>query len=713
MKPTLCATAAALLVSTALAQIPIPGHSSSYTGYSRGFNFTSNTNFVITQLDLPLDAYQAGDTASYMIRVNGVEVLRSVGNAGAIGASILISPGDVVDVIGNWSPAATGSFTAHNSYGSSAPYNTTIEGVAHVLNRMGWQWDIGDPAYMSGSPLTPGSGSIGRVFVYTSPASGLFPNFTATPLTGASPLAVQFTDSTYTSDPGGVTSWAWDFDNDGTIDSTAQNPNYTYTTGGKFTVSMTVTDATHGSANETKVDYIVVDPISGSFTASPTVGPAPLTVQFTDTTTGNPIGWNWDFDNDGTVDSILQNPVYTYTNAGRYTVVLQVTNGVFVDTVTQTDLITVVGATNNTQSPAILEFQFNEPRGASVANTASTTLAPSHGMVGDTSGTPNPAWQADPGRPLWMGNDPGSGCLGADNSSPYESRVDTGWPIDLVGSHTIMFWSRPVTVGTASTSYAFGAGSGTSGRCYYYSTGGYMSLRSWGNVGANVDSATDPKTLSGWSHWSVVIDDATGTAQWYVNGVADGSPTSFTPNTFTYQTGNFIIGSYSTTTSMFTRYFELDDFRVFGRALTPAQILQAMLFENPTTSTFADGCAGPGGVPQLGASGGAPTVAGNTLFAYEASNMEAGMPAALNLGLQQASNSFLPYDLSFIPGFSGCYAEVFPDIVALGLPNAAGSDSVPLAVPADPALAAFHIYGQVIVLGTQGAVSPCLDTNFK
>ena len=38
-----------------------------------------------------------------------------------------------------------------------------------------------------------------------------------------SPLLVQFTDTTFTSDPGGVTSWAWDLDGDNVVDSTQQN----------------------------------------------------------------------------------------------------------------------------------------------------------------------------------------------------------------------------------------------------------------------------------------------------------------------------------------------------------------------------------------------------------------------------------------------------------------------------------------------------------
>jgi len=78
-------------------------------------------------------------------------------------------------------------------------------------------------------------------------------DFTATPRTGTAPLRVQFTDLS----TGEIESWAWDIDNDGVTDSTQQNPSYTYTAAGKYTVSLTATGP-GGSCTETKVAYITV-----------------------------------------------------------------------------------------------------------------------------------------------------------------------------------------------------------------------------------------------------------------------------------------------------------------------------------------------------------------------------------------------------------------------------------------------------------------------
>jgi PKD repeat protein len=70
-----------------------------------------------------------------------------------------------------------------------------------------------------------------------------------------------------------------------------------------------------------------VSPVA-SFTASPTSGDAPLTVNFTDTSTGSPTSWAWDFENDGTTDSTAQNPSHIYNAVGSYVVTLTVNNSV-------------------------------------------------------------------------------------------------------------------------------------------------------------------------------------------------------------------------------------------------------------------------------------------------------------------------------------------------------------------------------------------------
>jgi len=85
------------------------------------------------------------------------------------------------------------------------------------------------------------------------PGNNLTANFTADKIAGIMPLTVQFTDQS----AGNVTSWQWDFDNDGVTDSEEQNPSRTYDLPGTYTVSLTVSDGT-GENTETKTDYINV-----------------------------------------------------------------------------------------------------------------------------------------------------------------------------------------------------------------------------------------------------------------------------------------------------------------------------------------------------------------------------------------------------------------------------------------------------------------------
>ncbi len=79
--------------------------------------------------------------------------------------------------------------------------------------------------------------------------------------------------------------------------------------------------------------------ITADFSASPLTGEAPLTVQFTDRSTGSPETWEWDFGDGGT--SSAKNPSYTYSRAGTYTVSLEAGNGVSSDSEVKKNFITV------------------------------------------------------------------------------------------------------------------------------------------------------------------------------------------------------------------------------------------------------------------------------------------------------------------------------------------------------------------------------------
>jgi PKD repeat protein len=86
-----------------------------------------------------------------------------------------------------------------------------------------------------------------------------------------------------------------------------------------------------------------ISPVA-AFTLTPGSGTAPLDVTFTDQSTGAPTSWAWDFSNDGTPDSAVQNPTHTYTTAGTYTVKLTVTNDAGTSSTTHTVIVNSASA---------------------------------------------------------------------------------------------------------------------------------------------------------------------------------------------------------------------------------------------------------------------------------------------------------------------------------------------------------------------------------
>ena len=141
-------------------------------------------------------------------------------------------------------------------------------------------------------------------------SGSVYADFAGTPLRGISPLVVNFTSFATSGNPGGILNYLWDFEADGTIDSTLPNPTFTYTTCGNYSVRLTIIDAV-GPTVVTKAGYVQTDVVVPSFTNQLI---APLTVQFNDTSSPTPTAWAWDLDGDGLTDSTQQNPLWVYAN---------------------------------------------------------------------------------------------------------------------------------------------------------------------------------------------------------------------------------------------------------------------------------------------------------------------------------------------------------------------------------------------------------------
>ena len=255
-----------------------------------------------------------------------------------------------------------------------------------------WVWSFGDGEYStSQNPVhtyttagtysvtltaTNDAGSdtsIGTDYVVADPAKPIA-SFTADVLSGTLPLTVNFTD---TSANAPVT-WYWSFGDGET--SSYQNVTHAYESAGSYSITLTATND-EGSNTTTKYGFIVVSKAIGtpsaSFTADSTTGAAPLTVQFTDSSSNTPTAWVWSF-GDGE-SSTLPNPSHTYTTAGSYTVSLTASNTGGTNTVIQSGYITVTGATTVTDT--VPSATAPEPQIPEATDTpaAETTSAPEGG----------------------------------------------------------------------------------------------------------------------------------------------------------------------------------------------------------------------------------------------------------------------------------------------------------------------------------------------
>ncbi|MBL8725580.1 MAG: PKD domain-containing protein [Planctomycetes bacterium] len=291
--------------------------------------------------------------------------------------------------------------------------------------------------------LTATTGTVGThygivcEFTYV-PANGLFASFRATPSTGTSPLAVTFTDTSYSSAPGGVLAWAWDFDNDGITDSSAQNPTWTYTGCGDFSPRLTVFDAQNPPDSVVRTNLIRTDLVTADFTATAIV---PGVYQFTDTSAPTPTAWAWDFDNDGITDSTAQNPVHGFGSQCSATVKLTATLNCRTSQRTRSLLLAPAslssanGTTGTTATPSVGNFfniQVLAPEGILVCGLTGQTYTGVGAYTASVYITPDTYLGKDTNASVWRLVAQGQGFMnGGTVGAPSVNEVPLNAPFYL------------------------------------------------------------------------------------------------------------------------------------------------------------------------------------------------------------------------------------------------------------------------------------------
>jgi PKD repeat protein len=233
-----------------------------------------------------------------------------------------------------------------------APLSVSFTDLS-IGNITSWNWNFGDtttsttqnPSHVYSTSgfytvsLTvtgPGGSDLHTItdYIEVTGTGSVTAHFSGTPTSGYAPLTVNFTDESL----GTITGWSWDFGDSGT--STAQHPSHLYSAPGTYTVSLMVTGP-GSSAAYTLIDYITAEDATptADFSGTPLSGTAPLTVNFSDESTGPITSWSWDFGDSGT--STAQDPTHLYTTPGTYSVSLTVVGPGGNDSLTRFDYIEV------------------------------------------------------------------------------------------------------------------------------------------------------------------------------------------------------------------------------------------------------------------------------------------------------------------------------------------------------------------------------------
>ncbi len=203
-----------------------------------------------------------------------------------------------------------------------------------------YAWDFGDsqnsaqqnPSHTYGpagsytakvTATSGGSTATASKTISVSALAALSASVSGSPLSGAAPLAVAFAGKA----SGGISpyTFSWNFGDGST--SAAQNPGHTYSAGGIYAATLTVTDSAGQSASTSVgVTATAATTLNATASGSPTSGAAPLAVTFTGGASGGtaPYRYSWSFGDGST--STSQNPSHSYSAAGSYTATLTATD---------------------------------------------------------------------------------------------------------------------------------------------------------------------------------------------------------------------------------------------------------------------------------------------------------------------------------------------------------------------------------------------------
>jgi len=310
------------------------------------------------------------------------------------------------------------------------------------------------------------------------------------------------------------------------------------------------------TASELQADMLtpVAAPPAGApvaaFSATPTAGLAPLTVAFSDASTGSLTAWSWDFGDGST--STAQHPSHTYAVAGTYTVSLTVSGPNGADSAVKTDYITVTASA----SSLVAAYDFNAGSGATVADVSG------HGHTGTLSGA------------TWTPQGRFGAALSFDGANDWVTIADAA-ALDLTTGMTLSAWVYP----TATTGWRTVLLKEQVGGLIYALYASTDSTQPSGHVFVNGQEellrGPVPLPPDTWTYLATTYDGTT--LRLYVNGTEVASRAVAGP--ILSSTGVLRIGG----NNVWSEWFQgrIDEVRLYNRALTASELQADMLTPVP------------------------------------------------------------------------------------------------------------------------------------
>lgn len=215
------------------------------------------------------------------------------------------------------------------------------------------------------------------------PKKDLEASISANVTKGSVPLTINFTAEV---DDSLIAEYEWEVHEDENY-MYGRSVEYTYKEAGEYTVTLTLTPkdtTTYFKTKITKTITVTQEKLEAIISASEDEGGAPLKITFTGTAKGNPVSWEWDFD-DGS--SLIKNQTkveHSFTKAGVYNVRLTIRNETG-STASTTKQIEVTEKPTTTTTTAT-------PTKTTAPTTAATTVqaVKSASVSADDSPIPNP-----------------------------------------------------------------------------------------------------------------------------------------------------------------------------------------------------------------------------------------------------------------------------------------------------------------------------------